>query len=171
MLDVISKIADIVGGAAVAGAVIFALVQVRQYRQQRRDTAAVELMRTIQSPRFTRAHHLLSSVPEGVRSAELGKMGAEYEEAALTVVAIYEPIGLLVFRGVVPFPLVRELTGGVVAVFWRTLATWVEDVREERDYPRFAEWLQWLAERLEDYDARASTEPAHERFASWRPPS
>lgn len=169
MLDAISKVADIVGAAAVVGAVVFAVAQLRQYRGQRRDTAAVELMRTIQSARFTEAYRLVTAAPKGAGFAELSKMGPEYEEAAMIAVSIFEPIGLLVFRGVVPFALVRELAGGLVAVFWSRLSVFVEDVREEHEYPRFAEWFQWLAERFEEYDAGGSAQPAHKLFSSWRP--
>ncbi len=169
MLDVYAKLAQILSGVAVSGAVIFALVQVRQYRQQRRDAAAVELIRTIQSPQWIRALHLLGDVPDGIAASGLHAMGSQYEEAAITIVAVSETIGLLVYRGVAPFHLVQELTGGTVVLAWRKLKAWSEDRRNELDLDRFAEWFQWLAERLEEHKGAISGGPAHERCATWKP--
>jgi hypothetical protein len=169
MLEICAKIAQILSGIAVSVAVIFALIQVRQYRQQRRDTAAVELMRTIQSPQWTRALHLLGDVPDGIAASGLHAMDNEYEEAAFTVVAIYETIGLLVYRGIVPFHLVQELTGGTIVVMWRKLEVWSNDMRDERDHDRFAEWFQWLAERLVEHEGTINGGPAYKRCAKWKP--
>jgi hypothetical protein len=169
MLETFANIADILGGLAVTGAVIFALIQVRQYREQRRDTAAVELMRTIQSPQWSRSLHLLGAVPDGIPAPTLHEMDDEYEEAAFTIVAIYETIGLLVFRRIVPFHLVQELTGGTVVVMWRKLRVWSEGMREERTHERFAEWFQWLAERFGEHGEMTSAEPAYKRCVNWKP--
>jgi hypothetical protein len=169
MLDAYAKMAQIVSSLAVSGAVIFALIQIRQYRQQRRDAAAVELMRTIQSPQWTRALHLLGDVPDGIAATALHAMDAKYEEAAFTVVAIYETIGLLAYRNIAPFHLVQELTGGTVVVMWRKLKSWSEDMREEREHDRFAEWFQWLAERLEENEEAVHSGPAYRRCSKWKP--
>jgi hypothetical protein len=169
MLDTLSKIAQIASGLAVSGAVIFAVIQVRQYRQQRRDAAAVELMRTIQSPQWAKALHLLGDVPDGISASEFHKLDNEFEEAAFTIVAIYETIGLLVYRGIAPFALVQELTGGTVCVMWRKLKVWSEEMREEREHDRFAEWFQWLAERFAEHSLAGDSSPAYTRCTFWRP--
>jgi hypothetical protein len=169
MIERLASVADMVSAAAVTGAVIFALIQIRQYREQRRDSAAVELMRTIQSPQWARSLHLLGSVPDGVTARALRDMDSELEEAALTVVAIYETIGLLVFRNIVPFHLVQELTGGTVVVMWRKLSVWAEQSRRDREHDRFAEWFQWLAERFAEHVPPSAAEPAYRRWTTWRP--
>jgi len=169
MLDTLSKVAQILSGLAVSGAVVFAIIQVRQYRQQRRDAAAVELMRTIQSPQWAKALHVLGDVPDGTSASGLHELDSEFEKAAFTIVAIYETIGLLVYRGIAPFALVQELTGGTVGVMWRKLRVWSEEMREERDHDRFAEWFQWLAERFAEHPVAGGTGPAYTRCATWRP--
>jgi hypothetical protein len=169
MLGTIASLAQILSGIAVGAAVVFAFLQVRQFRQQRRDLAGVELMRIMQNRELLEAMGRLFSVGESVSATDLRAIGPEYERAAYSIVAVYEAMGLLVFRGTVPFYLVRELTGGLVAGVWGTLHVWVGDVRKERSYERFGEWFQWLAERLQEYDEMASPEPAHRRFAAWKP--
>ena len=65
-LQTLANLAEILGGAAVVGGVIFAVWQIRQYREQRRDVAAIEIVRSLQSREFIEAFRLLSQVPDGV---------------------------------------------------------------------------------------------------------
>jgi len=169
MLDTLASLGEFLGGMAVIGGVIFAVIQVRHYRQQRRDAAAIELMHAVLGPQFGEAFRLLGFVSDGISASEVRAKGAEYEEAALTMFIMYETIGLLVFRGVAQFHLVHELTGGTVVAMWRKLRVYFEGIREERSHERIAEWFQWLAERFEEHEARAPTQPAQKRFADWEP--
>ncbi|UCC83872.1 MAG: hypothetical protein JSW46_02755 [Gemmatimonadota bacterium] len=170
MLDTLASLGEFLGGMAVIGGVIFAVIQVRHYRQQRRDAGAIELVHVVLSVHFLEAFRLMGSVPDGISATELRAKGAEYEAAALSVFLMYETIGLLVFRDVAPFHLVRDLTGGAAVAMWRKLRIYFEEIREERSHERIAEWFQWLAERLEEEEARAPIQPAHKRFADWKPP-
>ncbi len=171
MLNTLASLGEFLGGMAVIGGVIFAVIQVRHYRQQRRDAAAIELMHAVLGPQFGEAFRLLGFVSDGISASELRATGAEYEKAAVTIFIMYETIGLLVFRGVIPFHLVQELTGGSVLAMWRKLRVYFEEIREERSHERIAEWFQWLAERLEEHEARVPTRPAQQRFADWAPPT
>jgi hypothetical protein len=171
MLDTLASLGEFLGGMAVIGGVIFAVIQVLHYRQRRRDAAAIELMHVVLAPKFVEAFRLLGLVPDGISASQLRAKGAEYEEAALSIFLMYETIGLLVFRGVTPFHLVRELTGGAAIAMWRKLHVYYEEVREERSHERIAEWFQWLAERLEEHEAIAPTQAAQQRFADWEPPT
>jgi hypothetical protein len=117
--------------------------QLREYRTQRRENAA----------------------------AELRAKGPEYEEAAILVSFAYETIGLLVFRGVTPFSIVEELTGGLAVLMWRKLERWQRDVRVESAENAWAEWFQWLVERLGTRAREKQRKPAYEAFSGWRPTS
>lgn len=97
--------------------------------------------------------------------------GAEYEESAILISFAYETIGLLVFRRITPFSIVEELTGGMASLMWRKLRRWEEDVRVESAQQAWAEWFQWLVERLEAHTRERSQKPAHETFSGWRPTS
>ena len=52
-------------------AVVFGLAQLRQFQQQRRDAAAVELMRSLQDGEFARAFRLIYTLPGGLGAESL----------------------------------------------------------------------------------------------------
>ncbi len=169
-LQTLANLAEIVGGAAVVGGVLFAIWQIRQYREQRRDVAAIEIVRSLQSREFIEAFRLLSRVPDGVTLKSLRDRGQEYEDAAIMIGAMGETTGYIVYRGVAPFELIREQAGGLLLVMWRKLHVWVEHVREEQGYDRWVEWWQWLADRLQEYEEGLETvEPAYSRLRAWKP--
>ena len=58
-LTLFAQIAEIVGSISVLLAVIFGVAQIRQYQQQRADSAASELMRPSQEADWTRGFLLL----------------------------------------------------------------------------------------------------------------
>jgi len=168
-LQSLANLAEIFGAATVIGGAVFAVSQLREFRRQRRDAVAAELMRSFYNPELARAVHLVRQVPDSISAADLRAMGDEYEQAAILVTTTYETIGLLTFREIASFTMVRELTGGLAVVMWRKLSRWLEDIREEQHQPSWAEWFQWLAERLDDWAAGKLPEPAHIREAGWRP--
>jgi len=167
-LNVLSQMAQVLGGVTVVVAVVFGIAQLRQFQQQRRDAAAVELMRSLQDGAFTRAFRLVYSLPDGLGAQDLRARGPEYEDAAFTVSAKFETLGLLVFRGNIPFHLMEELVGGVVVFLWRRLQPWALDLRAEQQHRILWEWFQWLAERLEER-GRVEQIPAQERYRDWNP--
>ncbi len=55
-LSRLANIAEILSAIIDIGGIFFAVVQVRQTRQQRRELAAIELFRSFGSPQFTEAY-------------------------------------------------------------------------------------------------------------------
>jgi hypothetical protein len=155
-LQTLANLAEIVGGAAVVGGVLFAMWQIRQYREQRRDVAAIEIVRSLQSREFIEAFRLLSQVPDGIGLQALRERGQEYEDAAIRLGAMGETIGYMTYRGVAPLESIREQAGGLLLVMWRKLHVWAKDVRIEQGYERWVEWWEWLAERLEQHEGEAA---------------
>jgi hypothetical protein len=47
MLDTLASLGEFLGGMAVIGGVIFAVIQLRHHRQRRRDAAAIELVHAV----------------------------------------------------------------------------------------------------------------------------
>jgi hypothetical protein len=170
-LNSLANVAEILSTLTVIGGAVFAVIQLREYRQQRQDAAAVQLARTFYDSEFARAMLLLRTLPDDVPAAELRSHGPEYEVAAVKVCTIYETLGLLVFNDMMSFFLVRELTGGIAVVLWRKLRRWIDDVRREQSQPSWAEWYQWLAERLEAMNVSKEAQPAYMRHSDWRPRS
>ena len=127
-----------------------ALADVRQFRQQRQDALAVELMKSIQDAEFTGSLRILVEVPHNTSAAEFRSLGPTVEEAAWALGAKYETFGYLVYRGIMPIDMVEELVGGVGVHLWYRIKPWITALREQQGQPLIHEWWQWLAERLEE---------------------
>ncbi len=168
-LTTLANIAEILGGIAIISGGIFAVVQFQEFREQRRQAVALELLRAFSNPELANAVNLMQQLPDGVSAELLRSKGQEYEHAATMIAVSYETIGLLVFQRIASFAMVHELHGGLAVVMWRKLAMWVATVRLEQSHRSFAEWFQWLAEQLLRESPQKEANPAHERYADWRP--
>jgi hypothetical protein len=167
MLQTLANLAQILGAVAVIAGIAFGFTQVRQFRQQRQDALAVELMRSIQDAGFIGSIRILMEVPDSASAAEARSLGPTAEEAAWVLGAKYETLGYLVYRGIMPIDMVEELVGGVGVQLWYRIKPWVTAVREQQGQPLLHEWWQWLAERLEER-GRPTAVPAYIRLGGWR---
>ncbi len=167
-LSMFANVAEIIGVIIVIGGLYFAVLQMRQIRQQRRELAAIELFRFFASPRFTQAYRTVLHLPDGMSAGDIRTKQAKLEEAAMLISTTMENIGVMTFQRIVPFLIVKNLLGSSVVILWRKLEDWAMDLREELDSPDAFEWFQWLAERLEEHQP-ADAKPAYEEFKSWAP--
>jgi len=165
-LQTFSIIVDLLSSTAVFAAIIFGLIQIKQFQQQRRDVAAMELVRSVQDNKFTDAFGLVNFLPEKISAADFKAKGNEYIDAALTIGTKYETIGLLVYKGVIPITTAEELIGGEAITLWKRLHPWIESVRKDQSQDLFLEWFQWFVDRLEERK-RGDQEPAYKRFDDW----
>ena len=122
-LQTFAALAEIFGFLAVVIAIVFGFIQIKQYQRQRRDLAAIELVRSLQDREFTKAFRLIHSLPEDISASEFTAKGNEYVDAAFLIGMKYEAIGLLVFRSVVPISAVEELIGGVTIIIWKRMSS------------------------------------------------
>ena len=66
-LSTLANIAEIFGALLVITGLFFGLMEVRHYRQQRQETASMEIMRAFQSRDFTRALRLIMEFEQECR--------------------------------------------------------------------------------------------------------
>jgi hypothetical protein len=168
-LGTLANIAEILGASTIVGGAIFAILQIREFRTQRREAVVVELLRSFHDPQLAQAVNLIRQLPDGVSAEDLRAKGPDYERAAVMISTTYETIALLVFRKMASFSMVQELTGGLAVVMWRKLANWMEAVRQEQAQPSWSEWFQWLVEQLIRDGGKTERRPAYERFSEWSP--
>jgi len=140
-VEVLTAIAVVVG-------IIFGLIELRQAIRNRRDYAAVDIVRTVQTQEVRQAVRQifdlpLDADPHSIRSDP--KMLA----AALAVDSACEMWGCMVFEGVVDHRLLDRMVGGWVRGTWTRLRAWVESERAETQSINVGEWWQWLYEPLE----------------------
>ncbi len=167
-LSMFANVAEILGVLIVIGGLYFAVLQMRQIRQQRRELAAIELFRFFASPRFTEAYKIILHLPDGMSAEDIRTKKAKIEDAAMLISTTMENIGVMTFQRIVPFLVVSNLVGTSVMVLWRKLENWTMGLREELDSPDAFEWFQWLAERLKEYEPE-NAKPAYEEFKTWAP--
>lgn len=160
-------IAQLAGTATIIGGTVFGLLQLREFRVQRREAVACDLMRGFMSPEFADAMSLIFNLPAGTSAEELHRQGPEIERAATLVCTTLEGIGVLVYERVTPFDLAMKTIGGVVIVLWQKLQPWVEQLRLETGNRGDSEWFQWLAERCAEHST--SRVPAYEQYRDWQP--
>jgi len=168
-LQALANIAQILSAAAVVAAIVFGLVQIRQFRLQRRDAAAAELVRSFHDPLFAQSLRCIAALPDDAKAEQVRAGGTVMEDAALYIGVRFETIGLLVFRGAMPLSLVDYLVGPRAVSLWSKLRDWARLVRQEERRDHFLEWFQWLAEQL-DKIGRHEHPPAFVKYRHWSPP-
>ncbi|MBV8638115.1 MAG: hypothetical protein JO322_08510 [Candidatus Eremiobacteraeota bacterium] len=146
-------------GAVILVTAMVGIVQLRQLREQRRDSAAIELMRSLQDTTFARSFRMVLAPP----ASEPLARNADLEEAEMILAFRFETLGLLVYRGAISFDVMEELVGGAVITMWKRLEKPICDTRTEKEWPGYCEWFQWLAEHL-DERGRLQQVPAYIRL-------
>lgn len=166
-LQTIVDVSQVAAALTVIGGTFFALMQLTEFRKQRREAVAGELMRTFMTPEFTDALTVVMRLPDNITAEDLRKHGISTEKAAVLVETTFETIGLLTFERITPFNLVLNLSGGTAIQMWNKLGVWIQDLRAESSSPSEGEWFQWLAEQCIDH--KPKTVPAHIQHRNWIP--
>ncbi len=164
----LADLAEILGVLIVVGGVGFAVVQLRQARQQRRELAAIELFRTFGQPQFAEAFRSVLDLPDGLSRDELRSAYPDAENHAMLISTTMENIGVMTYQRIVPFLVVKNLVGSSTGMLWKKLGNWTQDLREQHGEPTTFEWFQWLAVQLGE-NGGAGKRPAYEAFANWKP--
>ena len=144
----ISAVSELVAVLAVLFGIIFGLVQLRQAMQARRNQAAVDIVRTVQTQEVRRAVARILKLPNDV-DPQIVRSNPELLADALAVDSACEMWGCMVFEKVVDHRMLDRMVGGWVRGTWRRLRLWVESERTENRNPNVGEWWQWLFELLE----------------------
>ena len=150
--------------AAVVIGVVFGLIQLRQLRNQE-VKEGIELLHTL--PHMAEAAITLHGLPDDLNGSELrSKLGDKFG-SVIDLLAILESLGPLVARGQVPIDSFAEYYRGVTVLSWRKVRRYVSEEREV-GWTNLFEWVQWLAERMEERGALPQNAPAFERFRDWK---
>lgn len=167
-LSRLADMAEILGALVVIGGLIFAVMQMRNIRQQRRELAAIELFRFFGNPDFNRAYERILKLPDGLSAEEIEIRKQGFEKCAMQISTTMENIGVMTHQRIVPYIVVKNLMGTSAVILWKKLEHWVYELREEVGNDEAFEWFQWLAERLEEL-ADPDGQPAFIEHKSWRP--
>ena len=169
-LSRLANMAEILGAIVVIGGVVFAIIQMRSLRQQRREMAAIELFRSFGNANFNKAYETILALPEGLSRSELNSRAPGVSSCAMLICTTMENIGVMTYQRIVPFQVVHNLMGSSAILLWKRLENWVGELREDLGNAEAFEWFQWLAEKLDEHNQSGSG-PAYEANKDWQPSS
>ncbi len=167
-LSRLANMAEILSAIIVVGGIIFAVIQMRQTRQQRRELAAIELFRSFGSPAFADAYRNVLHYPDALNAKQLKEKYPDGDQCAMLICTTLESVGVMMYQRIVPSAVVNNLIGSSTVILWRKLELWVNDLRIELDNPFAFEWFQWLAMMLSELQEDSDL-PAYETHTEWEP--
>lgn len=160
---------QIVQTVAVLAGVIFGLDQLRHLRKQQEMQGGAELLRSLQTQDIARAMLLIEALPDNLSREELkARLGDDWG-AVIGLLAVFESMGPLVARGHISIAIYEDFYRGATTVCWTKLKRYAEEQRAA-GWSNFAEWFQWLAERMQERAPMSKDVPAFKRYAAWRRP-
>jgi hypothetical protein len=159
---------NLISTAAIVAALIFAALQVRQGNIKRKDQAAIALIETIQDEGWARAIDLIGRLPGNANLAEIQASGSEVERALTEFGVRLETIGYLAFRRSIDLEMVDDLVGRLTLMYWSRAKNWCERQRELTDNPKYAEWCEWLANRITERREKLGHKSASVHYSDWR---
>lgn len=131
-----STIANVAQAVAVIVGVAFGILQVGQFRAERRTTGAYALMQSLQSPRILRAILLLDRLPDDVPMKTVEALPEEPAVDPSFLPGIWESVGILVCRGEIPVSMVDDFYSGTIHQSWRKLRRYCRNSVARRDGTR-----------------------------------
>ncbi|HWI88200.1 MAG TPA: hypothetical protein VNS11_03025 [Sphingomicrobium sp.] len=158
VLQAIETVAVVVG-------VVFGLIQLRQLRFQREIQAGIELLHPLQAPQMAEAVMMIHLLPDGLTGEQLHRKLGDSFGCVMGVLA--ESLGPIIARGHVPIDMYADSYRRVTVICRKKMQPYIEE-RRRQGWHNLFEWLQWLAERMEERGDLASDIPAFERFRKWK---
>jgi len=157
-----SEVLDIVNAVAIVSGVLFAAVQLVELRRQRRRESILSLVRSFQNAEFTAALGRVNTLPDGASTKDIRRfLGPTGRDQVFLVGLTWESLGVLAFRREIDMDTIDDFFRGAIVISWRKLGRFVEEDRRALERETVWEWFQWLAERVEDREARSTPVPAH----------
>ena len=166
----LGTIADLTSAAAVVVGLLFALVQLRQFRRVQEREAGLALLRSYQTRTLARALLLVFELPEGLGKAEVEARVADEMATLYAMMTTWESLGILVHRGQLDLAMVDDFFSGPIVLSWQRLHRYVHEQRQELGRDTIWEWFQWLGERMLQREAATPPVPAHIQHRRWAPP-
>jgi hypothetical protein len=163
----VNTLANLVTTAAVVIGVGFGLAEIRRSARDRRDRAAVEVVRSVQTQDIQRAVAAIMKLPDDA-DPELIRRDPALRDAAMLVYFACEMFGTFVFEGVVDLHTLDRMVGGWVRSTWVRLRRWIHAERVDNRNVNEGEWWQWLIERLEAHPDPGKYLGANVAYRDWR---
>ena len=142
------EIANLITSIAVVLGIIFGIIELRQSSRNRKDIAAFDIVRTVQTQEVRLAIQRVFTLPENADS-QLISADPKMLDAVLAVDGACEMWGAMVFENVADLHMLDRMVGGWVRQSWIRIRKWVEEERVKTGNVNIGEWWQWLYEMLQ----------------------
>ena len=166
LLDLITTVTVLIG-------LTFGAIELRQIKNAQEAQTVLQLFETLRSPEIVRGIGLIKSLPDTTSPETLNAMweaGTEDWYHMEQVLLAYEGLGVMVFREDVSIEWVDEMFRNSILTAWARFEEQTVQYRAASGNGHISEWLQWLAERLQERDPDA-VGPAYEAYRDWEPGS
>jgi hypothetical protein len=164
-----SNFLNVITTVTVIGGLLFAIFEVQHMRARRRRDAALALVRSYQTPRFSKAIVTALMLPDGLSRQEIEGRLKDDVEGVWLLMTTWESLGILVFRREVALDLVEDFFSGPIALSWSRFEALVQEIRRQLGRETYFEWFQWLAARVVEREATGPPVPAHIEHGLWKP--
>lgn len=166
----LAAVVDLVTTVGLIGGLVFAGVEWRASRRERRRESQMTILRSFESPEFVKAMRLIMDLPAGLSRDELDvRLDGPSIDLVWYWFGVMETLGVLAFERQVDIRDVDQVYGGPVIVTWGLLRRYAEDTRARSGRESMHEWFQWLAEHVELLEREEGRSAAHIRERDWRP--
>ena len=128
--------------------VVFGLIELRRAVRDRHDHAAIEVVRSVDSPDIRRAVARVLELPDDADPDLIRRDPKLYDAAQLVYWAV-EMFGSFVFERVVDLHTLDRMHGGWIRECWKRLHVWIESERVDARNANIGEWFEWLYTRLQ----------------------
>src|SRR6266478_1980916 len=111
----LSTLANLINAFAVTAGVIFAAAQIGYYRRRRHRDAMLELVRSFQSPAFSKALRRVIELPDNATASKIADtLGPDGEDEVVHLTATWETIGILLYHGEFTIDIVDDFFSGPI---------------------------------------------------------
>lgn len=159
---------NILNTIAILAAGIFAAVQLLQLKKQRSRESALQMLNSVQTMEFIDALNILYDLPENLTKKELEEELGDRLPYVMVMLVKIESLGLLVFKGEIKLDLVADFMRGPINLFWNKMKNYFIETRELNNDENFGEWVQWLAEQLQNKLATKNKQAAYLIYKNWK---
>jgi hypothetical protein len=164
----IEVIFQIVEALAVAIGVGFAIIQFRQYKQNKRHEAAIELLHSFQTPTFAKALNLVYKLPDGLSKEQIEERLGDEFHLVYALMTTWESLGILAYRNEIDLDMVDDFFSGPIIISWNKLKGHIIGERSLLGRHTIEEWFQWLTERLQERESKEPAVPAYIAHKKWK---
>lgn len=164
----LKEILDLLPAIAIVSGLIFAGLELRQFRQLRERDTALHLYKTFQTPEMVKARRVVFHIPDGLSKQEIVKHVGSRLEDVYYMIQSMEGMGTLVMKREFRLQMVEDFFSGLILISWKKLKRFIEDERTEMGRQTIGEWFQWMAERIQERENKTATIPGYIEYKNWR---